>query len=183
MNIFYLDANPKIAAEYHCDKHVCKMIVETAQLLSTAHRILDPLSDTSNGVYKAAYINHPMAVWTRESSENYMYAYELYRALLAEYTLRYSKVHRSGDIKDYLSQLPNGIAKGARTPIPQCMPDQYKVKDNPIKAYQAYYLGEKARFAKWKSPRTIPYFMPNTSIVSKIDWRTMNHAGLSSNKK
>lgn len=183
MNIFYLDANPKIAAEYHCDKHVCKMIVETAQLLSTAHRILDPTSYVSNKVYKASYINHPMAVWTRESSENYKYAYELYRALLAEYTLRYSKVHRSGEIKDLLSQLPNGIATGARTAIPQCMPDQYKVANNPVKAYQQYYVGEKARFAKWKSPRTVPYFMPNSSVIEKIDWRTMNYGNILQNKK
>ena len=41
MNIFYLHENPEICAEYHCDKHVVKMILETAQMLSTAHRIID----------------------------------------------------------------------------------------------------------------------------------------------
>jgi hypothetical protein len=41
MNIFYLDPNPKICAEMHVDKHVCKMVIEYAQLLSTTHRVLD----------------------------------------------------------------------------------------------------------------------------------------------
>ena len=41
MNIFYLDTNPALCAEYHCDKHVVKMIIEYAQMLSTAHRVID----------------------------------------------------------------------------------------------------------------------------------------------
>lgn len=41
MNIFFLDLDPKTCAQYHCDKHVVKMIVEYGQLLSTAHRVLD----------------------------------------------------------------------------------------------------------------------------------------------
>lgn len=41
MNIFYLSHDPREAAAFHCDKHVVKMIVETAQMLSTAHRLLD----------------------------------------------------------------------------------------------------------------------------------------------
>jgi hypothetical protein len=41
MNIFVLDQNPFVAARYHCDRHVCKMILEYAQMMSTAHRLLD----------------------------------------------------------------------------------------------------------------------------------------------
>ena len=41
MNIFVLDEDPTIAAQMQCDKHVVKMIVESAQMLSTAHRMLD----------------------------------------------------------------------------------------------------------------------------------------------
>ena len=41
MNIFYLSTNTDECARYHCDKHVVKMILETAQMLSTAHRVLD----------------------------------------------------------------------------------------------------------------------------------------------
>ena len=41
MNIFYLHNDPKVCAELHVDKHVVKMIVEYAQLLSTAKRMTD----------------------------------------------------------------------------------------------------------------------------------------------
>jgi len=41
MNIFYVHKNPIVAAKMLIDKHVVKMIVESAQMLSTAHRLLD----------------------------------------------------------------------------------------------------------------------------------------------
>ena len=41
MNLFYLHDNPKDCANMHVDKHCVKMILEYAQLLSTAHRVLD----------------------------------------------------------------------------------------------------------------------------------------------
>lgn len=106
MNIFYLDESSALAAQYHCDKHVVKMILESAQLLSTAHRVLDgkkvfeehrgkfkeryrmpgPL-ETS--LYEAAYVKHPCSLWARESFENYMWLYWLFIRLLDEYTYRY----------------------------------------------------------------------------------------------
>jgi hypothetical protein len=151
------------------------MIVETAQLLSTAHHVLDPNGFTANRVYKAAYVNHPMAVWTRQNDSNYRWAYELFRWLLSEYKTRYLKEHSSGKLIDLLLTPPSGIALAPLSDIPQCMPEQYKVPGNPIKAYQQYYIGEKLRFAKWKSPRVVPYFMPNsTKYDYKIDWKKTN---------
>ena len=41
MNVFYLDKNTWEWAKMHCDKHIVKMIIEYAQLMSTAHRMLD----------------------------------------------------------------------------------------------------------------------------------------------
>lgn len=41
MNIFYLSEDPRQAAEWMVDKHVVKMILETAQILSTVHRVID----------------------------------------------------------------------------------------------------------------------------------------------
>jgi hypothetical protein len=49
MNIFALATDPVLAAQMHCDKHVVKMIVEYAQLLSTAHRVLDGEQSTHQG--------------------------------------------------------------------------------------------------------------------------------------
>lgn len=66
MNIFILDTNPKIAAQYHVDKHVVKMILETAQLLCSAHWL-----NGSEAPYKLTHKNHPCAIWTRECVENY----------------------------------------------------------------------------------------------------------------
>ena len=76
MNIFHLDEDPETCAVYHCDKHVVKMILETAQMLSTAWRQSD---NPPASVYKEAYLNHPMTKWVRETQYNYMWTYELFR--------------------------------------------------------------------------------------------------------
>ena len=69
MNIFYLHEDPKKAAEYQYNKHVVKMILESAQMLCTAHHLLDgPDADVP---YKIAHKNHPSTVWARQSSQNY----------------------------------------------------------------------------------------------------------------
>ena len=70
MNIFYLDRNPILAADKQCDRHVVKMILETAQLLSTAHYELDGESPA----YKPTHKNHPSAVWVRKSLDHYLWA-------------------------------------------------------------------------------------------------------------
>ena len=113
MNIFYLHEDPIQNAKWHIDKHIVKMPIEYAQLMSTAHRMLDGemyidrtannrrikrwrLNDERESVlYKASHINHPSAVWVRESVENYNQMYKLYMATLAEYTNRYGKIHGS----------------------------------------------------------------------------------------
>jgi len=84
MNIFYLDKDPRICAENHCDKHCVKMILEYAQLLSTAHRVLDgdPNQELPDGrqdvLYKATHVNHPSAVWVRQNEANYKWLYKMW---------------------------------------------------------------------------------------------------------
>ena len=96
MNIFYLDRSPSIAAEMACDKHVVKMILESAQLLSTAHRVIDGDEYADKvGLYKMAHKNHPSTIWTRTSTENYMWLNRYFGALCREYTYRYGKHHAS----------------------------------------------------------------------------------------
>ena len=90
MNIFYLHSIPQIAAIYHCDKHVVKMIVETAQLLATAHH---ELGNGDKVTYKPTHKNHPSAVWARSSRLHYMYLQRLGLSLCKEYTKRYGKEH------------------------------------------------------------------------------------------
>lgn len=161
MNIFFLDNDPKLAAQYHNDKHVVKMVIETAQLLSTAHRFNDGemYIDDSSGrkikrwklndsrddvVYKATHLNHPSNIWARATVGNYKWLYELFVNLCDEYTYRYGKKHLT-DIKlrEVLSSPPSNISSDSIEDIPQAMPDYCKMK-NAVDAYRKYYLEEKA---------------------------------------
>lgn len=72
MNVFALDLSPKTAARYHCDAHVVKMILETTQMLSTAHWMRG-----TRGPYRPTHANHPCSVWVRESTANYKWLHEL----------------------------------------------------------------------------------------------------------
>lgn len=150
MNIFYLHEDAKVAAQWHCDQHCSKMIVETAQLLSTAHRLLDgdDYAD-KQALYKATHKNHPSAVWVRETSRNYDWTLSLLRALCAEFKRRYKKDHKSSQLLSALSKRPRNIAADYFAEPPQCMPDEYK-GPSAVDAYRLYYIGDKARFARWR---------------------------------
>ena len=148
MNIFILDKNPRIAAQMHCDKHVPKMILETAQMLSTAHHVYD--TPQAPLVYKQAHLNHPCTKWIRESTANYSWAWHLYLNLLVEFKNRRGKTHKSGDLIPHLAKTPP-LPSCCLTPFAQAMPDEYKRAD-AVEAYRAYYTGDKARFAKWDWP-------------------------------
>lgn len=169
MNVFYLDKNPMVAAKYHCDKHVVKMIIEYAQLMSTAHRVLDGkeyLDLTKNGrkikrwelddkreniLYKASHINHPSGVWCRSSSENYKWLYQLFYYLCDEYTKRYHKIHKTEELSDILSEIPMNIRKNNFTDPPPAMPESCKIINDSVASYRKYYLEEKKSFATWKN--------------------------------
>lgn len=150
MNIFVLHTNPKTAAKQHVDKHVVKMILESAQMLSTAHVLLD---DNQIG-YKATHKNHPCSIWVRESSGNYMWLYNLFKELSAEYTYRYGKVHKTWEkLGTVLSTPPANIKQGRRTKFALAMPDKYKSND-PVQSYHDYYIGEKYNMFSWKNRPT-----------------------------
>jgi hypothetical protein len=145
MNIFYTNRDPNACAKDHCDKHAVKMMLEYAQLLSTAHREYgsnDPV------LYKSTHKNHPSAKWTRENTEQYKWVYRLWKALSWEYSRRYGKVHASWErLSTALSGPPEGMPEGTLVDPPQCMPDQYKCNDT-VKAYRDYVRLDKG-FARW----------------------------------
>lgn len=174
MNIFYLSHSPEQCAAMHNDKHTVKMVLEYAQLLSTAHRVLDgrrvvglsklnrkrtyySLPDDRDGVlYSATHINHPSAVWVRQSYENYVWLHKLLHHLCKEYTLRYGKVHKveSSDLLHALYLPPDALnpTRGVISfsqPTP-AMPDTYKVPGDSIASYRNYYNGGKQHLASWK---------------------------------
>jgi len=145
MNIFFLDTDPRIAAQYHCDKHVVKMILESAQLLSTTHWVLD-----SEGPYKKTHENHPSAIWVRESLTHYSWLWLLMSALGTEYTYRYKKEHKTIIEHQRRLMIPPiklKVVGWLRDP-PQAMPDHCKGNDT-VEAYRKYYITEKADLLKY----------------------------------
>ena len=148
MNIFYLDDDPYKAAEYQCDKHVVKMIVETAQLLSSAWHENEP-GEYANLLYKSTHRNHPCAIWTRTSKDHYRWLFYHFYGLATEYTKRYKKTHKTfAKLGQLLIRAPENFSSSRFADPPQCMPEEYK-HTSTIHAYRQYYAGDKSRFAKW----------------------------------
>jgi hypothetical protein len=152
MNIFFLDKDVRKCAQYHCDKHVVKMILETAQLLCGAHHVTS--EDNEHVPYKLSHKNHPCSIWVRESLSNYLLLCELGLELCAEYSYRYSKRHKSQEIIEWCVTNKLNICDKGLTAPPKAMPDEYKV-ESVIESYRNYYRGSKSKFATWKK-REIP---------------------------
>lgn len=182
MNIFVLAEDAVESARMMCDKHVIKMILESCQLLSTAHHVLDgdellvnsgkrkykTYICTKKNICKATMINHPCTIWTRETRENYIWLWRHTYALCGQYTERYGKVHAlQYMLENELYDPPANISKGKLTPFAQAMPDQYK-DANAVVAYRKYYINEKVRFAKWKNSQVPEWFVAkNPEIVDE----------------
>jgi hypothetical protein len=178
MNIFYLDRDVIKCAEMHNDKHCVKMILEYAQLLSTAHRVLDGnatvgvsasgrkrttyvLDSSSDSIlYSATHINHPSAVWVRQSDANYAWLYRLFGALMDEYTYRYGKIHSCERLSQALSYRPQNITVGPFNEPTPAMPDEVKIVGDSLASYRNYYIKNKAHLASWKK-RNIPEWYAN----------------------
>ena len=145
MNIFVLHTDPKIAAQMMCDKHVVKMIVESNQMLSTVARKYG-----HEAPYRSTHANHPCTLWAGESVQNWQWLVDHSAALCEEYTRRYHRVHKSQAVSEWAKSLNIHLPPTGLTPFCLAMPNAYKHKD-PVRSYRAYYIGEKARFAKWKT--------------------------------
>jgi hypothetical protein len=165
MNIFFLDENPTLSAKYHVDKHVVKMILETAQLLCSVHHVTDQVTDQVP--YKLSHKNHPCAIWARESLSNYLYLCELGLELGKEYTYRYGKRHKSIDVINWcIINKPNIPDIGFTTPA-RAMPDEFKV-DSVVESYRNYYMGAKSDLASWKN-REKPFWFGKKELDLHYD--------------
>jgi hypothetical protein len=166
MNIFYFYDCPEKSAQAQPDKMLVKMPLETAQMLCTAHRVLDGDEYADKvGLYKTAYKNHPCTIWARQTSENYLWLYHHFISLCDEYKYRYGKEHLSYiKLKEALKRLPKNIEmKAVKTKLAQAMPDQYK-NNNPIVAYRNYCINEK-HYAKWEKGRPKPNWWNNEQAI------------------
>lgn len=148
MNIFFLDRDPKTCAQSHCDKHVVKMTLETAQMLCTAHRTLDG-NWGNNHLYKSTHIAHPSCKWVRDSIQHYVWTADLFYWLSWTYHQRYNREHKSfTDFWTSLERPPVKIEDNGWTDPPQCMDDCYK-RPNTVDAYRTYYSCAKSPIAEW----------------------------------
>lgn len=153
MNIFVLSRDPLEAARMQCDKHVVKMIIETAQMLCTV----------GVGQYKKTHINHPCTVWASKSLSNFNWLKIHGLELCREYTYRYGKIHKSEDV--IISTLPaDDMADVGLTPFALAMPEEFKC-DDPVEAYRLYYH-TKRHFAKW-TKRGVPAWWRNSECVQQ----------------
>jgi hypothetical protein len=177
MNLFYLSRNAREAAQAHCNKHVVKMVLETAQLLSTAHRLLDGkraaglsktgrkqtswvLSDPRREtvLYRATHANHPTAVWIRSSRLHYEWAFLLFTELLKEYTHRYGKTHACTALVKALAQAPSAIPEAGFADPPAVMPELYRISGDAVASYRAYYREGKRDLLAYKA-RDAPFWL------------------------
>lgn len=167
MNLFTTSANPRTSAIDLPDKLVVKMILETAQLLSTAHYEIDGATEVEGTpLYRPTHRNHPSAVWVRASRDNYLWAFDHFVALCEEYTSRYGKTHATETkLRQALRIPPQGIGYTGLTPPPACMPDQFKVEDPgawPTESYRRYLSLGKSYTADaanaWAKAGSPPYW-------------------------
>lgn len=163
MNIFVLDSSPFKSAEAHCDRHVVKMTLETAQILcSAAH-----LHGAKNCAYKPTHLHHPCVQWAAASRDNYAWLIGLGNGLATEYYRRYGKVHKSADVIRGCVGYYTMIPAGGRTEHVQCMPEEYKVAGDPVQAYRNYYIGTKMGFARWKNVDETPDWVQEAMEVAQ----------------
>ena len=185
MNTFILDYDPAVAARFHCNKHVVKMILESAQMMCAAHwihllesqgktisdfkRIKDAqqwaFENTPEDLqppWKMSHVRHPCTIWTAKNVANYSWQLRLCEGLLLEYTRRYGKRHKTElEAKWLRKNLPVNILDQSLTNFPVCMKEEYKIFKEPgmidvVASYKNYYIKDKVRFAKWEPRATTP---------------------------
>lgn len=171
MNTFILDRDPKTAARLQCDQHACKMPTEYAQMMSTAHRVIDGqeyIGRTAKGrrvkrwdlslfgnkeehAYKATHVNHPANIWVRESTQHYEWFYQLWFWTAKEYERRYGREHATVGVvfRAGLAAPPTNLYDNGWTEPPACMPEEFVTKDI-VESYRNFYRGSKSRFARYK---------------------------------
>ncbi|UCM93089.1 pyrimidine dimer DNA glycosylase/endonuclease V [Candidatus Tisiphia endosymbiont of Melanophora roralis] len=142
MNIFITNICPILSAQALDNKRVLKMIVESAQLLSTAifcnSQIVYP------DIYKPTHLKHPCTIWASSNRNNWFWLSEHLIALCHEYTHRYHKKHKTQQlISNLLKYSSHLIDDNNMTPFVNCTKSDYLQIDfsnhsNTFKAYQQY---------------------------------------------
>lgn len=181
MNIFVLDKSPSKAAEYHNDKHVVKMILETAQVLSTVYYTTLGITQQKQGkqmrdeltkmystfprenFYALSHLNHPSCKWVQYSIDNWKWLLLLGQELCKEYTKRYGKIHACQQVIEWFRENPPVVNTvecdrwwASEPTIPA---NATSIKEHPIfqtweqaiSTYRQYYKVDKRHLAQWKT--------------------------------
>jgi hypothetical protein len=148
MNIFYLDENPNECAKMHCDPHVGKMLIESAQLLSNVHYFYADVKHPDLCI--PTHLGHPSAVWVRQNAAHYNWLHQLFTALHDEFIYRFQKQHgcylnRSKALK----LTPERLVTFDFEEPPQAMPDHYRIAGKAVQAYRNYYKEGKSHLLKY----------------------------------
>lgn len=152
MNIFVTDPDPYVCANVLDDKRVVKMVLETAQLLSTAIHACGGV-----GPYKVTHLNHPCSIWTRQSRANYDWLLQHFDALLMEYTDRYGKIHKCSAFQREFIDKAELIPEGPLSSFVNCT----NFKDEPD-VFAAYWFALKF---KWDNDKRAPSWHGNKNIT------------------
>lgn len=179
MNIFIVENDPVLCARSLCDKHVISQTKESAQMLSTAHRISSGIQkkvyvpdkgklmtrwiipdETNEILYQVSHASHPCSIWTRKSSENYDWHYAHFVALASEYTYRFGgKIHQSfSRLGEVLKNPPKSLPKSGLTPFALAINSDIISPDisDPIGSYRRFYLTKRDRFNMIWTSREVP---------------------------
>jgi hypothetical protein len=139
MNIFYIHTDPVKAALDLADDHIRKMQIESAQMCCTAH-----WETGSQAPYKRAHWNHPSTIWARQSIQHYRWLVKHGLEICNEFIKRYGKHHKTQDVLEWLQQNEPNIPDNGFVEPPQCMPDEFKMK-NTVEAYRNFYIKDKVK--------------------------------------
>jgi hypothetical protein len=159
MNIFYLHTIAPICASYHADKHVGKMLIESCQMLATAHHIHGNGDKVS---YKPTHVNHPSNVWVRQSQLHYRYLADLALYLGIEFRKRYGHNHKSATVlRNELMTPPPSLLKmpGIWHNPPLAMPEEFHSLDT-VDSYRRFYVSKQDRMplVYYKGERQQPFW-------------------------
>ena len=156
MNIFAVNDDPLLAARDLPDKLVIKMPTESLQLLTpwafNAHGVYTQKPDETNYGTKG-FAHHPCAKWLYENPANVHWLLEHAFGMADEYWQRYNKdhgtLHGLNQIRTLVYKNHNKENSKDHTPFVQAMPEEFRIKDNPVQAYRNYINGYKG-YAEWR---------------------------------
>ena len=157
MNIFAIEQTPSgdidwvKSAQAQDNYRVVKMILESCQMLCT---VINVQHDEQVTPYRTTHAKHPSTLWVAKSSANFQRLVEHTLAMLEEYTERFNKIHKCAGVLEKIIDIydPTRFACHDDTPLPLCMPDEFKT-GSIVESYRKFYASKpRMRYPTEKIP-------------------------------